>query len=407
MRAWIVFRKTLREMTRDLWVVGLTLVFAPLFVFLYWLWFSGGSTSYGVLLLDHDQGAPLPSGVRFRAGEEVLQALQDVTYADGKPLLRAVVVGGRAQAEDILRERGAVAFVELPQDFSRTLLLLRSGDRSVSTEITFGGDLTNPYYAVGSALALTAIDAYVQEATGQQPIVRYVERPLAASAAAPPGAARRMPSTGGNGSAARSEFEIYVPGVMIFAVILLIFQAAMTVAREIETGALQRLQLTPMSAFDLLGGITAALALVGVASVCLTFGTAAALGFQSYGPLWVALLVGGVTSLSVIGIGLVVACFTRTVSQAFVVANFPLGLMMFFSGAIFPLPKVTLFTLGGRAIGLYDVLPPTHAVAALNKILTLGAGLSEVSYELGALAVLSALYFFAGVWLFRRTQLGS
>jgi ABC-2 type transport system permease protein len=102
-----------------------------------------------------------------------------------------------------------------------------------------------------------------------------------------------------------------------------------------------------------------------------------------------------------------VACFSKTVSQAFVVANFPLGLMMFFSGVIYPLPRVTLFTIAGHAVGPYDILPPTHAVAALNKVLTLGAGLDEVAFELTALTILSMLYFMVGAWLFRRMHLRS
>jgi ABC-2 type transport system permease protein len=100
-----------------------------------------------------------------------------------------------------------------------------------------------------------------------------------------------------------------------------------------------------------------------------------------------------------------VASLTRSVSQAFVVANFPLALMMFFSGIIFPMPPISLFTIAGRAISPYDILPPTHAVVALNKILTLGAGLGDVAYELSALVILSVLYFAFGVWLFRRIHL--
>jgi len=38
-----------------------------------------------------------------------------------------------------------------------------------------------------------------------------------------------------------------------------------------------------------------------------------------------------------------------------------------FSGAMFPMPKVALLELGGHALGPFDLLPPTHAVAALNK----------------------------------------
>jgi ABC-2 type transport system permease protein len=78
---------------------------------------------------------------------------------------------------------------------------------------------------------------------------------------------------------------------------------------------------------------------------------------------------------------------------------------MFFSGAIYPLPRTALFTLGGHAVAIYDFIPATHAVVALNKVLTLGAGLGQVAYELIALVVLSAVYFAAGVWLFQRRHL--
>ena len=388
MRLLIVFRKTMREITRDKWMLGLTLAFAPFFVFLYWLWFQGGSTVYPIAVINQDQGVHLPDGSVYNAGDEVSKAIQAIIYADGRPLLKVVAVSDRAAAETILRDRGATAYIQLPADFSRTIQALQSGDRTVTTAVTFGGDLSNTYYMIGANMALTTVDAFVQHATGQKPLVNYIEKPMGASAT-------------------RTEFETYVPGTLIFSVILLIFLAAMTVAREIETGTLRRLQLTPMTSFDLLAGITAALLLVGAVTSGLSFAVALALGFHSQGPILAAILVSTIASLSVIGLGLVVASLTRSVSQAFVVANFPMAMMMFFSGIIFPMPPVNLFSIAGRSISLYDVLPPTHAVVALNKILTLGAGLGEVAYELGALVILSAIYFAFGVWLFRRMHLRS
>ena len=106
-----------------------------------------------------------------------------------------------------------------------------------------------------------------------------------------------------------------------------------------------------------------------------------------------------------VGVGLIVAAFSNTVSQAFIIANFPLIFFMFFSGAIYPLPQVQLFEVAGRVVGLYDLIPPTHAVIALNKILTLGAGLGEVLYELVSLVLLSIVYFAIGTWLFHRRHM--
>jgi len=130
-----------------------------------------------------------------------------------------------------------------------------------------------------------------------------------------------------------------------------------------------------------------------------------ALGFESQGSIWVAILVGAITAIAIVGVGLIVAAFSKSVSQAFIIANFPLLFFMFFSGAIYPLPRVRLFEIGGQIIGLYDVIPATHSVVALNKILTLGVGLDGVLYELTSLVVLSILYFAIGIWFFHRRQM--
>jgi len=387
MRLWQVFLKSVREQKRDLWVIGLSLAFAPLFVFIYWLMTGGtGTTSYGVLVINRDVPVTLADGTTFAAGKDVIENLRGLAYQNGSPLLKVTLADDRTAAEQKLRDRVAAALVVIPEDFSAQLAAFRSGEPSASADLTFVGDLTNPTYTVAAVMAMTAADAYTQGFTSAPRPVELVEIPLGASAA-------------------RSEFENYVPGLFVLAVVLMVFQAAMTPARDIESGALRRLRLTPLTAFDYLGGTSLWLGLVSVGAVLLTFVTAVGLGFRSQGPLWLAVLVTAVTSLSIIGIGLIVACFSKTVSQAFVIANFPLGFLMFLTGAAFPLPRVNLFSFAGRDFALPDLLPPTHAVVALNKIFTLGAGLEQVAFELTALTLLSILYFGLGVWLFQRTQM--
>lgn len=387
MKLWSVFRKHLREQKRDLWVLGLSLAFAPLFVFIYWLMTGGtGSTSYAVLVLNQDVPARLSNGDQFAAGEAVVESLRAISYQNGSPLLRVKLVEERDAAEQELRNRSASALIIIPDDFSAQLAAFQAGDGDAETQLVFIGDLTNPTYTVAAVMAMTAADAYTQGFTNAPRPVELVEIPLGASAA-------------------RTEFENYVPGLLVLAVVLMVFQAAMTPARDIESGAMKRLRLTGATAFDYLGGASLWLALVSTGSVLLTFGSAVAFGFRSQGPLWLAILVTAITSLSIIGIGLVVACFSKTVSQAFVIANFPLGFLMFLTGAAFPLPRSILFTVAGRDFALPDLLPPTHAVVALNKIFTLGAGLGEIGFELAALLILTAFYFAAGFWLFQRTQM--
>jgi len=69
------------------------------------------------------------------------------------------------------------------------------------------------------------------------------------------------------------------------------------------------------------------------------------------------------------------------------------------------MPRATLFQVAGHAVGPFDLLPPTHAVVALNKVLTRGAGLGDVAFELVALLLLSGLTFGIGVLRFRRRRM--
>ena len=78
---------------------------------------------------------------------------------------------------------------------------------------------------------------------------------------------------------------------------------------------------------------------------------------------------------------------------------------MFFSGGVYPIPRILIGQIAGINVSIYDIIPPTHAVVALNKILTLGSGIDEVLYELVSLVILSLLYYGIGIWLFKRRHM--
>lgn len=376
MRALKIFLKCLKEQFRDLGTMSLSLMIGPSFVLLYWLMIPSGSTTYGVMVLNQDHGT---------GGEEVIAWMETLSYTSGDPLLDVRAIADREAAEILLQNRDAEVLIIIPEDFSETLAAASAG-ADPSSAITLIGDLTNPYYAVGAIMASSAIDEYVQYVTGATRPITVEEIALGASGA-------------------RSEFDLYVPGMLIIAVVMLVFIVSMTITYEVEAGTLRRLQLTRMTAFDLLTGISLSTILLGVITVLLTFFTALALGFRSQGSIWIAILVGAITAIAVVGVGLIVAAFSKSVSQAFILANFPLIFFMFFSGAVYPLPRIPLFTLARQVVSIYDVIPSTHAVIALNKILTLGVGLSGVLYEVVSLVVLSLVYFTIGIWIFHRRHM--
>jgi ABC-2 type transport system permease protein len=234
-------------------------------------------------------------------------------------------------------------------------------------------------------MAAAALEELQKEISGAAPPVAFEDLPLGASGT-------------------RTEFEGYVPGLLVFAVVMLIFQAAMLASREVEKLTLRRLAMSRMTTVDFLGGITLFELLMGMASAGLTLATALACGFGVGGNLLLVLGTIALTALSVIGLSLVLAAFARSALEAFIIANIPLAFLMFFSGAMFPLPRLELASFGAVTVGLFDFLPPTHGVNALNKLFS-GAGLGSIAYECISLLVLSAGYFALGVALYRARRM--
>ncbi|MBI4979087.1 MAG: ABC transporter permease [Spirochaetes bacterium] len=378
MKLIAVFTKTVREMRRDILVVLLTVLSAALFIGLYKIITFGGTTAYRLIVCDE---------TRSNALVPLIEKLRASTYVNGSPMLKVSVLSNRAEAEAILTDGKADAALAVPASFADDVARVRTGS-APSVNVHIIGNLSNPYYSVCIIVASTILEPYIASLTGRTPLITFNEKALGTSSQ-------------------KSEFDMYVPGIFVLSVIMLLFIVAMTVARDYETGALKRLRLTRASAFDILGGITLAMLLLAAVSILATMGTAFALGFHASGPLWAVFLIGLLTAFSIIGAGLIIGCFSRTPLEAFVIANFPFILLMFFSGSIFPIPRLELFTVFGRTIALFDILPPTHAVSALTKVVTFGCGFNDIVYELAALTVLSLVYFIIGVASYKRMRLSA
>ena len=383
MRLLSVFRVSLREQLRSPWDLLLTLLLAPMFIWLYWSMMGGGSTYYRVLVINNDHGnCPIGNPARSCA-EQAIERMSSLEYESGTPLLKLTEVHDRAEAESRLRDKKAFALIVFSENFTDSI---RDGEPGTGAQVTFVGDLTNPYYTPAVVFSNAVLESYVLEAIGHPSPIYVTEEPL-------------------GGSASRSEFEVYVPGLLIAASTMMLFSIAILITRQVESGTVRRLQITRMTALDMLGGISILYILISLVTVALSFATAQALGFRSQGPLWVGMLICAITGISVVGMGLITACFSRTVARAAIIVNFPLFLVLFFSGAVFPVGNPRLFRLGGRDYGIFDLLPQTHATNALNKVLSLGSGPDGVAFEMIALSVLTVIYFFIGVWLFRRMYL--
>jgi len=384
-KLFTVFTKTLKEQLRSGWDIALSVSLAPVFIILYWLFMGAGAgMAMDAIVINYDTA----DCMNQPCASKVIERLEGLKNAEGEPLLEIEMMTDEAEAEDKMKDGRAVAAVIFPTGYSDEIMRVVEEGGSMAPEKSpvIIGDPSQLHYPVAAVYITSELDRYITEATGRQSPFTLQERFI-------------------SGTEDINDFDTYIPGLLVAAIVMIMFSVSITIARDIENGTARRLVLSRMTSFDLLGGVSVVYLIFSLVSVLLAFGVAIALDYSYTGSLATAILISTIAAMSVIAVGLITACFSRTVGRAAIIVNFPLLIMIFFSGAIFPLPSPTLFTIGERAIKLFDFLPTSHAVSSLKQVLNLGAGLGDVIFEIVAMLILTVVFFGAGVWLFRRLQM--
>lgn len=193
------------------------------------------------------------------------------------------------------------------------------------------------------------------------------------------------------------ELSGFVPSLLVFAVIMLVFSTGMAVAREVQSRTLDRLRLTGMKPVQYLLAVFAVQTIPGSLSVLGTLGLAYLLGFSSQGSFLMLFSITMVSGFACIGIGLMVGSVSQTVSRAFLLGSVCMFFLLLFSGLLFPVPLVEI-PVFGRTWNLFELLPTTHAVGAISQIIYTDAG--SFGFEFVFLGVLAAAYFLIGAAVF-------
>ena len=377
MRVVSLFRKTMIENIRDWKILALTLTFAPFFVALMYFYTADTTTTYRILVVNHDEG---------EMGQGLIAAIKEVRSPDAAVLLEVQEEEDIERALERVEARRADVVVELPIRFSEVLRDYRQESRTPPAVVTTYGDATNVRYMMAAAYADYLIYEFGAAMTGEQ------------------GPLKLEAQTIGDVTSLNA-FELYVPALLALSLMMLMFTAAASLIKEKDKGTLVRLRISNMTTFEWLSAVSASQLIIGLFALGLTFLTAVALGYRSSGPLVAMTVVGLLSCLAIVAISVLVAAYTRTIFDLVTVGCFPFFILMFFSGGMFPLPDVRLFAVGSRAVNLNEVLPTTHTITAFGKILHSGSGLVEVLPEIGAIAALTAVFFGVGTWLFTRRHM--
>ena len=192
-----------------------------------------------------------------------------------------------------------------------------------------------------------------------------------------------------------------VPGLlgmnMMFSCL---FGIGYVIVRYRKSGYLKRLNATPLTALEFLTAqLLSRLALTVAITVFCFIGTTWFLHFRMDGSYLDLFVLTVLAAFCMIALGLIVSA--RVASEEFAggVLNLITWPMMVLSGVFFSVDGAP------RAVQVAaDLFPLTHLLTAARAIMLEGAGLADVSYNVGALVAMSVVFLGVGAWMFRWTQ---
>jgi len=386
MRLYPLFKKAMIENFRDWKILIMGITFAPFFVVLMYFYFGEATETYRVIFVNHDRGAIARDGNEFNVGQTLISEIEKFKDQDGAFMLKVSREKDIDAAKERLNHKSADLIVQIPENFSQTLLEYKEGEEPAPAAVRTYGDPANPKSIMAAAWSDSLTYQFVVEWSGSQGPLSFEAESLSSTTSL-------------------TDFDLYVPGLLGLALMMLMFTAAATLIKEKDKGTIVRLRISNMTTSEWLIALGLSQIIIGMLAMGTTYLTAVALGYQTSGSMMGMIVVGILSCMAIIGISVLVAALLRTVFDLMTIGCFPFFILMFFSGGMFPIPTISLFAIGGRSFNVNDILPTTHSIAAFGKILNQRAGLSDVVFELGSIAVLTVLYFACGIWLFTRRHM--
>lgn len=371
------FRKNLVESLRDWKILIFAIFFAPCFVFILYSLYGQGNRPFRVAVV---------GGVDSNQPAGFLELLRGSRYDDGKPHFLLESSGNEHQARRRLESRSVDAVLIIPEGFDAAARRSAADAKAPAGRLRLLGDPRFSSYVMAAICLYGDLERYCRRLSSQRPPAEMDETLI------------------GQG-AALTEFDMAVPGIIVFGLLNVTLTAGAAFLREVERKTIVRLTLSRLTAGEFVGSITLGQALICTLSMALALISTLACGFQFKGTIGAMIVICALSSLGVVGVSLFTAAFLRSVHDLLTVGVVPYFVIMFFSGVMFPPPRVVLFRLGSHALLLHDLLPLAASVTAFNKVMNYGAPLTEIVFELVLVVAVSGLWLAAGLWLFKTRQM--
>lgn len=382
MRILSLLKKNIILQLRDYWALLVTVSLGAFFVFIYWLITAGFPSYYNVLLVNNDKGID-----QLNYGKDFIEMCKTDKRVIETMHIR--LISSVDSGKQILKKRDADAMVVIHDDFSKDIRCKMDTSCNDTTlpKVHFYGEKSNTRYLVGVITSYTAIDAFIKYLTKAKDPWKMNETFIDEE------------------KIKRSDFDLQVPGILILSVIMLLFSAGMLIIRDIEDKSIQRLKLTKMTVFDYVSGVTLTQVLVGIISVISTYLLAIVFGFQSLGSMTSVITICTIAFIGVIGVTFIFVSFCKNATIFVLAGQVPLFILIFFSGAMIPIPRNPLFTIFGNGICWNDFLPVGMSVTSLNGAFNDGKSIEDMKFQIVFSVVISLIYMIIGLYLFNKKHL--
>lgn len=378
---------------------------------------SNSSMSIGII--SRDVGIPTNTTVlgangtimtTFALQDQFLNIVESITYEDNKTSVFDVEYydpSAEDQALSDIQTSDITALLILPEDFSLGVLAAIRANfednmnmttatsnwynypkTTYQTDVTIRGDPTVQTFSITSSVLTSIVTAYFElgaiDEDGHQIIL--------------------------DTNVSVDDFSVFdyiLPGLVIFGILQNLGLTASFSMRDVESGLLRRLRISRITSTEYTLSLVLNQLVVTVIQVPIFFAVAVMFGFPATPKIVNAYVFAILVSLSVTGLGLIVASFAKNQDAAGSISTMVAVPMAFLAGSFFVVPDVILVEnlWNGNSFGLFDLLSAKPAIEGIRLILIGGQSLYDVRYQLILLTVLTVAYLSLGLFLYARKHL--
>lgn len=162
------------------------------------------------------------------------------------------------------------------------------------------------------------------------------------------------------------------PGIVLVGFVMLMFSAAMILARDRETALFSRFLTAPLRPDEFAAGYTLPYLPAAIVQAAVIYGIAAALGMEAEGNFAIVALVLLLMSVFYIALGMILGAL-------FSVRQVPLLYTLILLLTIFGGAWMDVAAIGGILQTIGDLFPFAHALDAVRSVMLDGAGFGTVA----------------------------